>query len=199
MDNPLYLDVKDKYSHEYFMDGALKLASTALANGEFPVGCVVVYKNNIVATGARTGTSIINTSNIDFSDTVFSGTASSIIKNEIDHAEIIALRQFVQTGFSGDTDKLRIYCTLEPCLMCFAAIMLSGIKHVVYGYEDIMGGGAGCDREKMAPLYRDCKISITSGIRRRDSLLLFKSYFSNPKNNYWEGSLLSKYTLKQIV
>jgi tRNA(adenine34) deaminase len=40
-----------------------------------------------------------------------------------------------------DRSTVTMYCTMEPCLMCFSAILLSGIGRIVYAYEDVMGGG----------------------------------------------------------
>jgi tRNA(adenine34) deaminase len=81
--------------------------------------------------------------------------------------------------------------------MCLGALILSGIGQVVYAYEDVMGGGTKCDLSKLTPLYRDHKISIVPNILRRQSLELFKAFFRNPENRYWQGSLLAQYTLNQ--
>jgi len=162
----------------FFMKKALQLAEEALSYGEFPVGAVMVYENEIIATGYRRGTS--------------GGTT-----NEIDHAEMICLKNSVDLGRSIDRLKTTLFCTLEPCLMCFGAIILSGTGRIVYAYEDIMGGGANCNLSKLRPLYKQSTISIVPGILREESLKLFKSFFSNPKNNYWKESLLSEYTLQQ--
>ena len=86
---------------------------------------------------------------------------------------------------------------MEPCLMCFGAILIHGIGQVVYAYEDAMGGGTGCTLAKMPVLYRDSKISIVSNVLRKESLALFKAFFSDPKNTYWQNSLLADYTLSQ--
>ena len=157
---------------------ALEQAERAFANGEFPVGCVIASRDDVLASGYRTGT---------LEDS----------SNEIDHAEITALKHLEerQTGF--DKKDLAIFCTMEPCLMCFGAIVLSGIRKIVYSYEDVMGGGTGCDLSLLSPLYRECKVSIVSNVLREQSLKLFKAYFSSPANEYWKGSLLARYTLEQ--
>ncbi|MBL0701328.1 MAG: nucleoside deaminase [Desulfosarcina sp.] len=160
------------------MEKALQLAEEALSHGEFPVGAVMVYKNEIIATGSRRGSS--------------GGTP-----DEINHAEMICLRDSVDLGRGIDRLKTTLFCTLEPCLMCFGAIILSGTGRIVYAYEDIMGGGTRCDLEKLTPLYKNSTISILPGILREESLKLFKDFFANPKNNYWKKSLLSAYTLQQ--
>ena len=83
--------------------------------------------------------------------------------------------------------------------MCFAAILLSGVGRVVYAYEDVMGGGTGCDRSALAPLYRDSLLTVTGGVLREQSLALFYRFFSDSGNPYWKDSLLSRYTLQQQV
>jgi len=162
------------YAH--FMQKALDQAGRALSAGEFPVGCVIEYKGQIIATGSRTGT-----------------TRNHF--NEVDHAEIIALRRLYNKKI--DKGRATIFCTLEPCLMCLGAVAISQVGKIVYGYEDVMGGAAGCDLTKLTPLYSKQKILIVPNILRQESLALFKTYFVNPKNDYLKGSLLAEYTLKQ--
>ena len=161
-----------------FMTVALDLANTALENGDFPVGCVIADEDAVIAKGRRTGT------------------ASEMV-NEIDHAELNALRALYSKAPDIDRLRLTIYCTMEPCLMCFSAIMLSGIGRVVYAYEDVMGGGTGCDRSSLSPLYRDNRLTVVAGILRENSLVLFQRFFADSGNAYWADSLLSRYTLDQ--
>lgn len=163
---------------ERFMDEALAEAATALAQGEFPVGCVMVYRDRVLARGSRTGT-------------VGGG------RNELDHAEIRALRQLSEAPVAFEPAGITVYCTLEPCLMCFSAIILAGIGNLVYAYEDVMGGGAACDRSQLKPLYRESGICVRAGPRRSESLKLLKSFFSDLHQGYWRGSLLAEYTLGQ--
>ena len=94
-------------------------------------------------------------------------------------------------------DELTLFCTMQPCLMCFGAIQLSGIKRIVYAYEDVMGGGTSCDISKLAVLYKHRQMVVVSNILRKESLKLFKTFFQNPSNAYWRGSLLAEYTLNQ--
>ncbi|WP_319523113.1 nucleoside deaminase [uncultured Desulfosarcina sp.] len=161
------------------MTRALTLARQALAAGEFPVGCVIAAGDTVVAKGHRTGTS----------------TGQG---NEIDHAEINAIRQLNRSHPGLDRSTLAIYCTMEPCLMCFSAILLSGIPRIVYAYEDVMGGGTGCDRSRLAPLYRDARLRVTPGVFRGQSLALFHRFFADSGNAYWADSLLCRYTLDQL-
>ncbi|MBA4366459.1 MAG: tRNA-specific adenosine deaminase [Desulfobacterium sp.] len=163
---------------EYFMEIAIAQAERALLGGEFPVGCVIADEKKVIATGVR------------------KGTAGSAL-NEVDHAEMVALRSLCEQKLPIEKKELTIYSTMEPCLMCFGAIILSGIQKIVYAYEDVMGGGAGCNLVDLKPLYRDARITIVPNILREKSLLLFKKFFNNPTNEYWKNSFLAQYTLDQ--
>ncbi len=159
------------------MRQALLEAQQALANGEFPVGCVIAHPQGVLASGSRQNSS-----------------ANTV--NEIDHAEIITLRRLAQLKHKPNANDITIYCTMEPCMMCFGAILLAGIEKIVYAYEDVMGGGLKCDLQTLTPLYRNSPIKITANVLRQESLSLFKTFFENPNNYSWRGSLLAEYTLK---
>ncbi|MCP4721895.1 MAG: nucleoside deaminase, partial [Desulfobacteraceae bacterium] len=90
-----------------------------------------------------------------------------------------------------------LFCTMEPCLMCFAAIILAGIKKIVYAFEDPMGGGTGCDLSLMPPLYKEAKVEVVSGVLREKSLDLFYDFFNKETNLYWKDSFLEAYTREQ--
>ena len=167
-------------NYEHFMVKALDQAKKALAAGEFPVGCVMVHQDKILATGSRKGT-------------------AGDFPNEIDHAEMIALKHLIDLKVNMDKNRIVLFTTLEPCLMCLGALMLSGISEIVYAYEDVMGGGTRCDLTKLPTLYKNHRISIVPNILRKESLQLFKAFFENPENSYWRGSLLARYTLSSDI
>lgn len=164
--------------NEYFMKKALEEAQTALAAGEFPVGCVMVHDNKTLVSGARTGT-------------------TGDYPNEVDHAEMIALRRLFRLDAKINPQEVIVFSTLEPCLMCFGALMISGIGKLVFAYEDAMGGGTHCDTAHMTPLYQSNQMAIMSGILRNESLKLLKTFFSQPQNTYLRDSILAAYTLDQ--
>ncbi len=165
---------------QYFMAKALEQAEQVLAAGEFPVGCVLVYRGKILATGARQGT-------------VGEGC------NEIDHAEMIALRHLAENENQLDRGRITAFSTMEPCLMCYGALIISGIGRIVYAYEDVMGGGTGCDLSHLNPLYKNSPVKVVPGILRPASLKMMKAYFADPANHYLKQSLLAEYTLKQEI
>ena len=160
------------------MNLALEQARIALDRGDFPVGCIIVQDGKVLTVGERQGT-----------------TSDKPFFSEIDHAEIRALKNLENCPEPFEPEKAALYVTMEPCLMCFAAIILSGIKKIVYAFEDPMGGGTNCDLSKLAPLYKNCDIHIVSGVLRQESHELFYRFFGRKDNKYWKGSFLENYVL----
>ena len=164
--------------HEKFMIIALEQAAAALDKGEFPVGCVISDGKTVLASGARTG-------------------SRPPVPDETSHAEIIALKGLSAAGNPVDPHSLTLYSTLEPCLMCFGAILIHGISNIVYACEDAMGGGTGCDLSTLPGLYRRKNVNIVPGVLRDRSLSLFKSFFTDPENGYLQSTPLAAYILNQ--
>lgn len=163
--------------HEKYMEIALEQARQALTGGDFPVGCVIEYQEEIIATGKR---------------------CNSFGKvNEMDHAEMVALRVLLDSAQDIDIAQVTVYSTMEPCLMCFATLLVNGVRKIVYSFEDAMGGGTNLPLGLLSPLYSNLKVEITGGVLRPQGLSLFKEFFANPENDYLAGSMLAKYTLDQ--
>ena len=162
------------------MREALVEARKALEAGEFPVGCVLEAGGKIVARGRRRNSS-----------------AGSI--NELDHAEIVALRDLQASGKPVDLSRTTVYCSMEPCLMCTTTLLLNGIRAIVYAYEDVMGGSTRLPADALAPLYgqMSAALKVTPHVLRDESLALVKRFFRRPDNAYWKDSLLARYTLQQ--
>ncbi|MEJ2058522.1 MAG: nucleoside deaminase [Desulfofustis sp.] len=163
--------------HASYMKLALKEAENAFQAGEFPVGCLFVHEGRVVAAGGRKN--------------------SGIGGNEFDHAENVALRTLLEIDPGLDFSTVTVYSTMEPCLMCFTTLILNGFRTIVYGFEDVMGGGSRLELERLPPLYSSMEITIVPGICRRACLDLFQRYFKDEKNEYWRDSALSIYTLDQ--
>lgn len=165
------------HEHERFMRLALKEARDALRRKEFPVGCVIVVDGEVAASGARMNS---NTSG-----------------NELDHAEIVALRSLFSTAPATDLTQATVYSTMEPCLMCFSTMLVNSVGRIVFGYEDVMGGGTNLDRQSLAPLYAARNIEIVGPVLRKECLALFQEFFRNEPSGYLGDSLLASYTLAQ--
>jgi tRNA(adenine34) deaminase len=166
--------------HDIYMREALLEAREALIAGEFPVGCVMVYEEEIISRGRRINSKAPN-------------------DNEMDHAEIMALRKLFAQHPEIDRSQIAVYSTMEPCLMCYITLLLNGIRKIFYAYEDIMGGGTSLNLKELTPLYQEMSVSVTPHILRRESLELFKTFFADQDNTYWQDSQLARYTLNQIA
>ena len=155
---------------------ALAEATAALETGDFPVGCVLVDDGRVLASGRR-----IN--------------SSGEHANELDHAEIITLRDLLQKSPRYRLGGVTAYSTMEPCLMCYTTLLLSGIRRFVWAYEDIMGGGTNLPLGRLNPLYAGMLVECVPHILRQESLDLFQDFFR--RYAYWGDSALARYTLAQ--
>ncbi|MDB5538188.1 MAG: nucleoside deaminase [Devosia sp.] len=101
------------------MDLALSLAEQAAANGEAPVGAVVV-ENGVVLAAERN--------------------RMKALGDPTAHAEMLAIRAALATRGSGRLDGCDLYVTLEPCAMCAGAIAHVRLRRLYFGAEDTKGG-----------------------------------------------------------
>jgi tRNA(adenine34) deaminase len=164
--------------YEFFMLKALEEARRAFGMGEFPVGCVMVYEDRVLVTGSRRD-------------------SAPDKQNELDHAEMLALRRLVDLDTNIERGKVAVFSTLEPCLMCYGALTMNGIRHIIYAYEDVFGGGTKVDLNEVNPFYGEMKFTVVPGVLRHESLMLFKRFFSDPNNDYLRGSVLARHVLNQ--
>lgn len=174
------MEVGSTQELDLYMDQALGQARQAFDRGEFPVGCVIVQDGQVISSGSRVGTG-----------------AGQTFFSEVDHAEIRALKNLENFDGHFDPAKCILFSTMEPCLMCFGAIIISGIKTIVYAYEDAMGGGTGCDLSSLPSLYRESAVEVIGGVGREKSLDLFYDFFIKEDNLYWKDSFLEAYTIRQ--
>lgn len=112
----------DKDVDIFYMQRAIALANKAEADGEVPVGALVVHNGVVIGEGYN---GLINQHD---------ATA---------HAEMIALRQAGQTLNNYRLIDAVLYVTLEPCPMCASAMVHARINQVVFGAYDRKTGAAG--------------------------------------------------------
>ena len=105
-----------------FMERALALGQEAVAEGEVPVGCVVVLGERIVGEGRN---------------------RRETAKNALCHAELEAIDAACKTLGGWRLWECTLYVTLEPCPMCAGAIINARIPRVVYGAADPKNGCCG--------------------------------------------------------
>ena len=139
----------------YYMDEALALAREAAADGEVPVGCVIVCKDKIVGRGR----------NLRETD-----------KTALGHAEIAAIREACQTLGGWRLWECTLYVTLEPCPMCAGAIINARIPRVVFGASDDKSGACGsvCDLFSMDFNHHP---AVTRGVREEEAQALLTEFF----------------------
>lgn len=116
-----------RLQHSDYMDLALQEAETALALGEAPVGCLIVYHSGkpdarIIGRGHNT---------------------RETERTALGHAELNAIRQACAALDSWRLEGCTLYVTLEPCPMCMGAILNARIDRVVFGAYDLKAGCAG--------------------------------------------------------
>lgn len=141
--------------HEKWMGFALEEAKVALAQGEIPVGAVVVRKGEIVGRGHNLRES--------------EGCATS-------HAEILAINEACR--FLGDwrLEDCDLYVTLEPCAMCAGAIVNSRIHRVFFGAFDPKEGAV-CGMVRLFDLPYPCRPDYEGGVLDRECRALLSAFF----------------------
>ena len=105
---------------EWYMRRALELASLAEAQGEVPVGALVVLDGEIIGEGFN---------------------APITMTDPTAHAEVQALRAAAKHLGNYRLGGVTIYATLEPCIMCAGAIVHSRVQRLVFGARDLRFGG----------------------------------------------------------
>ena len=109
-------------NHEQYMRRALELAMEAQAEGDVPVGCVIVQDGEIVGEGRNRREE--------------RGDATA-------HAELEAIRDACARSGSWRLHGCTLYVTLEPCPMCAGGIINARIDRIYYGAGDEKAGCCG--------------------------------------------------------
>ncbi len=108
--------------HETYMRLALEEARKAAAEGEVPVGCVIVRDGEVIARGHN---------------------RREQTKNALSHAETEAIQAACRATADWRLSDCTLYVTLEPCPMCAGAILNARVGTVVYGAADPTFGACG--------------------------------------------------------
>ncbi|HEY4972384.1 MAG TPA: tRNA adenosine(34) deaminase TadA [Steroidobacteraceae bacterium] len=139
-----------------YMQRALELARAAELAGEVPVGALLVRDASVIASAANRPIGACDP------------TA---------HAEIEALRAGARALGSYRLNDTTLYVTLEPCLMCAAAIVHARVRRVVFGAFDPQAGGAGSvvDAFKLAGLNH--RVDVFGGVLAEECGALLRQFF----------------------
>lgn len=141
---------------EKYMQEAIRQAKQAEAIGEVPIGAVIVYENEVIATGYN----VRETSQ---------RTAS--------HAELIAIENANKQLGSWRLEDCTLYVTLEPCPMCAGAIVQARIPRVVFGAFDPKAGCAGTIVNLLQEERFNHQVDVTSGVLEAECSFLLTNFF----------------------
>lgn len=146
----------DGIRHEKFMTAAIEEARTAAAEGEVPVGCVIVHDEVVVGRGHN---------------------RREQEQNPLAHAELLAIGEAARTLGSWRLEDTTLYVTLEPCPMCAGAIVNSRIPLVVYGADDPKAGAARTLYRLLEDPRLNHRCEVIPGILSDECALLLKEFF----------------------
>lgn len=143
-------------NYEYYMELAISQAKKAFEINETPIGAVIVYNDEIIATGYNKRNST---------------------KNPLAHAEIIAINQ--AANYMGDwrLENCQMYITLEPCPMCAGAIVQSRIPKVIFGAKNPKAGCAGSIINLLHIQKLNHQVEIVDGILENKCSVMMKEFF----------------------
>lgn len=142
------------FTDEYFMKIALQEAENAREKDEVPVGCIVVFKDRIIARAHN------------LTETLNDVTA---------HAEMQAITSAANFLGGKYLQNCTMYITLEPCVMCAGALAWSQVSKVVIGARDEQRGFI----NKNLSLHP--KTEIVSGIMENECSQIVKDFFRNKR------------------
>ena len=141
-----------------FMKLALQHAGYASQRGEVPVGAIVVYDNQIVASGYN---------------------RREELQSPIAHAEILALDEAARKLGYWRLTECDLYVTLEPCIMCAGAILQGRLRRLIFGCLDPKAGA-------VISLYRLCddrrlnhQVPATAGVLAEECATILGNFFSS--------------------
>ena len=142
---------------ESFMQAALELAERAAAEGEVPVGAVVVKDGEIVGRGYNHPISA---------------------HDPTAHAEIAALRDAARHLGNYRLGGCEIYVSLEPCIMCAGAIMHARIARLVFGATDPKTGACGSVLNAFSDTRLNHHTVVAGGLLAERSAALLQAFFA---------------------
>jgi tRNA(adenine34) deaminase len=139
-----------------WMRQALQLAKRAEAEGEVPIGAVVVHAGQVVGRGWNR--------NITLNDPAA-------------HAEILALGEAGKTLGNHRLVNCSLYVTLEPCPMCAGAMIHARLGRVIYGASDPKTGAAGGKFDLLLDPAHNHAPAVEGGCLAGECSALLKTFF----------------------
>jgi len=147
-------------NHEYFMRIALNEAKKASAQGEVPIGAVVVLNGKVIAKGKN----------------------CPIAKHDpTAHAEISALKKAGSKLKNYRLNNAILYVTIEPCPMCAGASVWARVSQIVYGAADVKAGACGTLMNVAKHKKLNHSINVTGGVLAKESAQLMQDFFKSKR------------------
>ena len=137
------------------MQEALKEARAAAAEGEVPIGAVVVCKGRIIGKGHN------------LTETLHDPTA---------HAEMIAITAATEALGGKYLNEATLYVTVEPCPMCAAALNWAQIGRIVFGAGDPKRGAS-----RYSPSLHHPRTQVEGGVLSDDCSALMLDFFRDKR------------------
>jgi tRNA(adenine34) deaminase len=141
-----------------FMQLALLQARAAAAAGEVPVGAVLVLGDEVIASGAN---------------------CPIAAHDPTAHAEIQALRAGAARLGDYRLVDSTLYVTLEPCIMCAAAIVHARVRRLVFGAWDPKAGAAGSIVNIFTIPQLNHRADVFGGVLAEESGQILRQFFSS--------------------
>ncbi len=154
-------------SIEHHMEMALQLAAQAASEGEVPVGAVVVLERD-----PKTGEDLPETQVVGRGSNVREGS-----QNPVGHAELLAIGEASKTLGRWRLLGCTLYVTLEPCVMCAGALVLSRVDKVVYGATDPKAGAVESLYQVLSDKRLNHRPEIISGVLGERCAEILKNFF----------------------
>ena len=140
-----------------WMEHALVLAEKAQAQGDVPVGCVLVSAQGVVGEGFN---------------------ARERALDPTAHAELLAIRAAAAALNRWRLADCTLYVTLEPCFMCAGAIVLARIPRVVFAATDPKAGASGSLANVLQDARLNHRCAVTSGVLQQEASAQLKNFFA---------------------
>ena len=140
---------------EHYMKQALQQAHLALAEGEIPIGAVIVSNGHIIAKAHN------------LTERLHDVTA---------HSEILAITAASEYLGGKYLTDCTLYVTVEPCIMCAGALGWSQISRVVYGAPDEKRGF-----RTYAPKALHPRCEVIGGVLEQECAALMKNFFQKKR------------------
>ena len=139
----------------FWMQQAIQLAKEAAAEGEVPVGAVMVKDGAVIAVGRN---------------------RRELGKHALAHAEIEAIDGACRALGGWRLSGCTLYVTLEPCPMCAGALINARVDRVVYGAPDPKAGSCG-SLVNLFELPYNHQPELTGGVMEHECAALLQEFF----------------------